>query len=159
MENDSLWKSAFWGMPHRGWNLGHRRAGPLAIPGRSPCSARPVPEMLPASACLPRVFPRQTESPGLPARPVHRQQKGMGRAEECKPGRGTHSSFPLPASAHSRQSYYNAAFCALQSVRTHTHLSSSARTYSPEAPRAESVINQTAASIQDTHTLVCSAEK
>lgn len=68
-------------------------------------------------------------------------------------------SFTLPASARSRQSYYNAAFCVLQSIRTLARLSSSARTYSPEAPRAESVINQAAASIQDTHTPLWSAEK
>lgn len=68
-------------------------------------------------------------------------------------------SFILLALARSRQRYYNAAFCALQSIHTHARLSSSAKIYSPEAPRAESAINQAAASIQDTHIPVCSAEK
>lgn len=114
------------------------------------CSASPAPATLPeAGVCLPRGFPRQPKSPGL--------LTGTGRAEECEPGRRTHSSFPLPASARSRQPYYNAAFCALQSIRTRARLSSPARAYSPEAPRAESVINQAAASIQDTHAPVCCA--
>lgn len=146
-------------MLHRGWHLWHSGAGHPALPACSMCFARPAPATLPAGACLPHGFPRQTKSPGLPARPVHQLKKGMGRAEECKPGWRTHSSSPRLALARSRQSYYNAAFCALQSIRTHARLSSIARTYSPKAPRAESVINQAAASIQDTHTLVCSAEK
>lgn len=160
MENHSLQKSPFEGCCTEGGTCG--TAEPVAqCCQRAPstCSARPAPAMLLAGACLPHGFSRQTESPGLPVRPVHRLEKGTGRAEECKPGWRTHSSSPRPPSARSRQSYYNAAFCALQSIRTHACLSSSARTYSPEAPRAQSVINQAAASIQDTHTPVCSAEK
>lgn len=155
MNKTFLAKVSLWRGVAQGVAPGHSGASPLALPA---CSCGQDSASSTLSQCLAASCISKTDQKPKAAHPPHSpaQERNWGWQRNVNQARGL---IHPPTPARCIPGSLSTAFCVLQSSPAHACLSSFASPDSPEPPRAEAVINQAAASIQDTHSLGCCAEK